>query len=215
MNIDPHTQEIAIKLLIALALGLIIGAEREYRNKSAGLRTMILICLGSAVFTIISMEISHPTEVGRIASNIVTGIGFLGAGAIMRDGMTVQGLTTASTIWIVASIGMAVGVGETMLAVLATLCSMVVLVLFNSFESMFDRIQKVIILHIVFRIEENGIQEVESHMKSLHLKYRRLKEGRREGDVKYEYELRGNDTKVKALVDYLTDQKEKVKSFEY
>ncbi|MBT1704345.1 MgtC/SapB family protein [Fulvivirgaceae bacterium PWU20] len=79
MLLDDHLKEIVIKLVVSLVLGLIIGAERELRNKSAGLRTIILICLGSTLFTVISIESSHPTEVGRIASNIVTGIGFLGA----------------------------------------------------------------------------------------------------------------------------------------
>src|SRR3546814_7366826 len=89
--------EILLKLGFALAIGTIIGAEREYKNKSAGLRTLILICLGSTLFTMISYTLGAESETGRIASNIVTGIGFLGAGAIMREGLTVTGLTTASS----------------------------------------------------------------------------------------------------------------------
>ena len=215
MNIDSHTQQIVIKLLIALGLGLVIGAEREYRNKSAGLRTIVLICIGSTVFTIISVEISHPTEVGRIASNIVTGIGFLGAGAIMRDGLSVSGLTTASTIWMVASVGMAVGVGETGLAVLGTLMSMIVLVLFNGAEGLLEKIQKVMMIRVVFSLESDGVEAFESKMKEVRLKYKRIKEARKEGDVKYEYELRGSEKKTKVLIEYLIAQHEKVKSFEY
>ena len=98
-----------IKLLVALFAGAIIGAEREYKSKAAGFRTVILITVGSTLFTMISNYISND---GRVASNIVTGIGFLGAGAIFREGMNVKGLTTATTIWISAAIGMAIGIGR-------------------------------------------------------------------------------------------------------
>ena len=85
------------KLFIALLIGAIIGAEREYRTKSAGFRTVILITVGSCLFTMISNLMSNDA---RVASNIVTGIGFLGAGAIFKEGANIKGLTTATTIWI-------------------------------------------------------------------------------------------------------------------
>jgi hypothetical protein len=81
---DEQSVEALTKLGLALLIGTIIGAEREYKNKSAGLRTLVLICLGSTLFTMLSTELGADNETGRIASNIVTGIGFLGAGAIMR-----------------------------------------------------------------------------------------------------------------------------------
>jgi len=99
------------KLLVALVIGAIIGAEREYRTKSAGFRTVILITVGSTLFTIVSNLMSNDA---RVASNIVTGIGFLGAGAIFKEGASVKGLTTATTIWISAAIGMAIGVDHSM-----------------------------------------------------------------------------------------------------
>src|SRR5688500_13497063 len=108
-----------LKLGLALLIGTIIGAEREYKNKSAGLRTLILICVGSTLFTMLSAALGADNETGRIASNIVTGIGFLGAGAIMREGLTVSGLTTASSIWVTAALGRAVGAGEYYMAILA------------------------------------------------------------------------------------------------
>src|SRR5688572_10998503 len=112
LEIDSELKDILLKLLISVLIGIIIGGEREYRNKSAGFRTIILICLGSTIFTILSGKIGDDTGASRVAANIVTGIGFLGAGAIMREGLTVQGLTTASTIWVAAALGMAVGGGE-------------------------------------------------------------------------------------------------------
>jgi len=212
---DEHLTGIVIKLALSLIVGFIIGGEREYRNKSAGLRTMIMICLGSTIFTIISFEASHQSEVGRIASNIVTGIGFLGAGAIMRDGLNISGLTTASTIWVVAALGMAIGVGNFQLAIIATAIVMVVLVLFHYLQRIFDRIHKSLVLHIVFLSENNGIRLVEQRMDELRIRFERLRERRQEGDVKYEYQLIGDSRKLEELIDYLVDQKEKVKSFEY
>src|ERR1051325_6627552 len=99
-----------LKLFVSLILGASIGAEREYKGRNIGFRTIILITLGSTFFTIISFIIGAGTDPARIASNIVTGIGFLGAGAIFRDGASVRGVTTASIIWISAAIGMACGI---------------------------------------------------------------------------------------------------------
>jgi len=98
--------------LTAIGCGSIIGAERERREKPAGLRTMILICLGSAVFTMVSIVFSSNTgDSGRVAAQVVTGMGFLGAGVIMRDRGTITGMTTAATIWVSAAVGMVVGSG--------------------------------------------------------------------------------------------------------
>src|SRR5687767_9349330 len=128
---EENIEDALLKLGLALLIGTIIGAEREYKNKSAGLRTLILICLGSTLFTIISTSLGAENETGRIASNIVTGIGFLGAGAIMKEGLTVSGLTTASSIWVTAALGMAVGAGDFYLAIFSTVIVLVVLTLFG------------------------------------------------------------------------------------
>jgi putative Mg2+ transporter-C (MgtC) family protein len=208
-------QNVLIKLAISLLIGSLIGGEREYRNKSAGLRTIMLICLGSTIFTIISLEVSHETEVGRIASNIVTGIGFLGAGAIMRDGLSISGLTTASTIWVAAALGMAVGFGEFTLAITATVIALVVLIVFNYFQRIFDRLHKTMDLYVTFDIDLNDILQVEEKMNALKIRYTRKKERREEGTVKYDYELSGKGKNVDALIEYLVEQKEKIISFEY
>src|SRR5688572_2283295 len=102
--------ESAFRIILSLMIGTAIGIEREYRSKAAGLRTMIMICLGATIFTEISLSIDSASP-DRIASTVVTGIGFLGAGVIFRDGLTVSGITTATTIWIAAALGMAVGAG--------------------------------------------------------------------------------------------------------
>jgi putative Mg2+ transporter-C (MgtC) family protein len=213
--IDEETIVIIEKLVVSLLIGLVIGAEREYRNKSAGLRTIILICLGSTIFTIVSIESAHETEVARIASNIVTGIGFLGAGAIMRDGLSISGLTTASTIWVAAALGLAVGAGEFEMAVIATVFVLIILVVFAWGQKIFDIWRKTMELYVVFDIEQNGMEEVETKMKLLKLQFERKKESRRKKDVKYQYEIAGNAEKLNSLIAFLIEKKDKIKSFEY
>jgi len=122
--------ENVISIILAVVLGVVIGLEREIRGKAAGLRTNALICLGAAVFTIISEQMGGGREASptRIAAQIVTGVGFLGAGAIIRGRGSIHGLTTAATIWMVASIGMACGAGFFLLAVTSTIIALIVLI---------------------------------------------------------------------------------------
>ncbi|WP_407509610.1 MgtC/SapB family protein [Elizabethkingia anophelis] len=113
-------------IIISVIIGLIIGAEREYRNKSAGLRTFILVCFGSCLFTILSIKIGVENP-DRLAANIITGIGFLGAGVIFKDDNKIGGITTATTIWATASLGMCVGSGYVYLALLGSAVVMAIL----------------------------------------------------------------------------------------
>jgi len=115
--------EILLRLTVAAGLGAVIGIEREVRRRPAGIRTSLFVCLATALFTILSGEIAHrfgDTGSTRIASNIVQGIGFLGAGAILREAGGVVGLTTAATIFAEAAIGMAAGGGLYSVAAYAT-----------------------------------------------------------------------------------------------
>src|SRR5258707_3159458 len=130
-----------VKLLVSLVLGGLIGWERELHDKPAGFRTNTLICVGATLFTIFSIKIGTipGTDSSRIAAQIVSGIGFLGAGAIIRRGEAVLGLTTAATIWFVASIGMGVGAGYYVTSSVGTGLALAILVLFRKFENMVDR----------------------------------------------------------------------------
>ncbi|MBA3855034.1 MAG: hypothetical protein C0503_11500 [Gemmatimonas sp.] len=121
--------DLGAKLLIAILAGGAIGLERELRRKPAGLRTNILICLGSALLMDLSMRIAgnHAGDPGRIAAQVVTGIGFLGAGTILHTRGTITGLTSAATIWVVAAIGLTVGAGYLFEALGATITVMAVL----------------------------------------------------------------------------------------
>lgn len=135
--------EILLRLLLALVWGGIVGAEREYRSKSAGFRTMILIAVGSCLFTVLSGTIGGPGNPDRIAANIVTGIGFLGAGIIFRgnDGH-ISGVTTAATIWAVAAIGMALGAGHYLGAGFGALLLLLVLALLPYLELRIDAVSQ-------------------------------------------------------------------------
>lgn len=132
--------DLTLRLLTAAGLGAAIGIEREVRRKPAGLRTNILIALGSALFTVVSIELAHGGGTpDRVASQIVTGIGFLGAGAILRGGHSVHGLTTAATIWVNAAIGMAAGAGAFAIATGATMVTLIVLGVLGPIERYFER----------------------------------------------------------------------------
>jgi putative Mg2+ transporter-C (MgtC) family protein len=131
-----------LSIAFAVIFGAAIGAEREISGKAAGLRTNVLICLGAAVYTIVSKDMAAGTAEGsvtRIAAQIVSGVGFLGAGAIIQDRGGVHGLTTAATIWLVASIGMACGARFYHLAVAATLIAIVVLVALGKLAKPLER----------------------------------------------------------------------------
>ena len=120
LDTDISLSHVIIRLIVSLLIGIIIGMEREIQHKSAGLRTSVLICLGSTIFTLGSLAFmtGNPNaDPSRIAAQIVTGIGFLGAGAIIQTRGSVHGLTTAATIWAMSALGLAVGLGAYVLAI--------------------------------------------------------------------------------------------------
>lgn len=136
--------EILVKIIVSIILGGLIGLERERRNRPAGLRTHILVSLGSCLFTISSIEFSKiygsGVDPSRVAANIVTGVGFLGAGTIMKEGLTIKGLTTAATIWLSSAIGLTCGLGFYIPAILTTLLAYLVLIFVRVFE--YERFKK-------------------------------------------------------------------------
>jgi len=132
--------DLALRLLLAAGLGAAIGIERELRQKPAGLRTNILIAVGAALFTIVSVEMASAGGTSdRIAAQIVTGIGFLGAGAILRGRASVHGMTTAATIWVNAAVGMAAGAGYPLMATIATAITLVVLLALAPIDALLER----------------------------------------------------------------------------
>ncbi len=164
-----------LRLLLAIMLGGAIGLERESRGRPAGLRTHILVCLGATIIMIASTRMGELTQAlspasriqvdpGRIAAGIVTGIGFLGAGAIIRIGDLVRGLTTAGCIWFVAALGITIGQGLYALAIISTLLALVVLLALTQVER---RIQPVVYRAIVVIAALAQAEGVESHCRML------------------------------------------------
>jgi len=130
---------VPLLLIVSIVCGALVGIEREYSVKPAGIRTNILICVGSTLFTLASiisarLIAGNPGDAGRISAQIVSGVGFLGAGAILREGLRITGLTTAATIWLVAAIGMIIGLGLPVFGLSVALVATLALFILGKFE---------------------------------------------------------------------------------
>ena len=147
--------DLLIKLALAVLIGGIVGMEREIRSKSAGFRTLMLICLGAALFTIFSKYIGSPNSPDRIASNVVVGVGFIGAGVIYRSNNRVNGITTAASIWLSAALGVGIGCGHYMASLLGCILVVSILFLFSFFDRQLDKINQLREYKITFPYEEN------------------------------------------------------------
>jgi putative Mg2+ transporter-C (MgtC) family protein len=149
------------RLLLAAILGGIVGLERQLRHKPAGLRTNMFICFGAAMFTVLSKQLAGvESDSARIAAQIIPGIGFIGAGSILHAKASVTGLTTAATLFVVASIGMAAGGGLYLTACFATLMILLALVLLGRMESMFSLKAFVTTYEVTGRNVEGMLREV-------------------------------------------------------
>jgi putative Mg2+ transporter-C (MgtC) family protein len=170
----PDTETLLFRLLLVIVVGGVIGAEREFRSKSAGFRTMILICLGSFLFTTFSLYLSGDTS-DRIASNIVTGIGFLGAGVIFKSDNRINGITTAATIWSVAALGMGIADGAYIVVLISTAVIIGALLLLTRLESFIDGINQSHTYRIVSVYKEDLLKEYEQLFETCGLRYKRIK----------------------------------------
>ncbi len=172
------TPEDFIRIGLAILVGGLVGAEREYREKAAGFRTITLITLGAALFTIFSLKIGGESNPDRIAANIVTGIGFLGAGAILRGEHGVTGITTAATIWMAAALGMGIGGGYYLITLAATPVILLVLWLFVRIETWIGKHRSVREYEVLVPLNSTKLAEIEALFthSGLRLKnHRRLK----------------------------------------
>ncbi|MDD5304212.1 MAG: MgtC/SapB family protein [Elusimicrobia bacterium] len=204
----PFAQDL-LSLSVALALGAFIGLERELSDKAAGLRTNILICVGSCLFMIVSKEftgmpVADPT---RIAAQIVSGIGFLGAGAIMREGEHVTGLTTAATIWVVAAIGMAVGFGSYMLAAATTVMVLVVQGVFPHLDTLIDELRQRHTFKITSDLDDEGLEQIKTIFRNSDVKVLRRKLMKRAGLYYSEWYVAGPRLEQKSVVRMLLENK--------
>ena len=170
----PDQKEILLQLFFVVLVGGLIGAEREFRSKSAGFRTMILICLGAYLFTVFS-KFMGGDSMDRIASNIVTGIGFLGAGVIFRSDNRVNGITTAATIWAVAALGMGIADGFYILVFISAGIILAALFLLTKLEHVIDRINQSHTYKIVSPYKEDLLKQYEEMFHSCRLRFKRIK----------------------------------------
>ena len=209
----PHLND-CLSLLVALTIGAFIGAEREYRSKAAGFRTLILICVGSALFTLLSIRIGSPDSHDRIASNIITGIGFIGAGVIFKDGFNIAGLTTATSIWVTAALGMAAGAGEFVLAGVGLVLVITVLALFEKLQLVIDRLNHMRPCRIAFRSDRVALADIEGAIARAGLLTGYRKFERLDGVFSVNYQLSGNADAHARFLEFLLSDKQ-VDGFEY
>jgi len=209
---DHSIQNELLLIFISVVLGILIGAEREYRNKSAGLRTFILICFGSCLFTVLSIKIGVD-DPDRIAANIITGIGFLGAGVIFKGDNKIDGITTATTIWATASIGMAVGSGYVYLAVLGTLLVLIILSSLTRFERLIDREHKIREYTIAIS-DYHDLNHCEAIFKKYQLRFMISKQKYEQGKLTTSWIIVGKNANHQALTETLMEDK-KIISYEF
>jgi len=187
-----------MSIVISLICGCIIGLEREYNNKSAGLRTIILISLGSTIFTIVSKHGVGSDD--RIAANIITGIGFIGAGVIFKDRLSVLGLTTAAVIWTTAAIGMAAGIGYYSLALTLTVVTILILSLFTRVENLIARFHNRKLLRITFQDDDiKHLGSIEEIFKGHKLTNRCVSLRKVDNKLQITLEITGNNKRLMAL----------------
>ncbi|MCF0064832.1 MgtC/SapB family protein [Dyadobacter chenwenxiniae] len=189
------------KLLISFFLGAVIGTEREYRSKSAGLRTMILIAVGSTLFTIISIKIS--SDAGRIAANIVTGIGFIGAGIIFRENNRVVGITTAAIVWVTAAVGMGIGAGFYEVTIATFIISGLSLVILAPIQKFIRKKSQIRNYRLVCPYEKKTLKRYEELFKDNDLKVLQGQQNRSGGQITGSWTLQGSEKKHEKLTHHL------------
>jgi putative Mg2+ transporter-C (MgtC) family protein len=194
-----HESDILIRLLLAAAVGGAIGFEREYLTKSAGFRTMILISIGSCLFTIFSMLIAKNTP-DRIASNIVTGIGFLGAGVIFRDDNRVKGLTSAATIWVTAALGMGIANGHFKVCLTGTGIVLITLYLLTRLEDVIEKVNQSRNYKIVTNYKEDTMRKFEEIFTQHRLKFKRAKQYKQGDRITCTWIVNGGEKRHHAFI---------------
>jgi putative Mg2+ transporter-C (MgtC) family protein len=201
-----------LAMAVSIICGGLLGLERDYRAKSTGLRTVIMISLGSTVFTLVSHYGTNTSDT-RIAANIVTGIGFLGAGVIFKDKVGVVGLTTAAVIWVAAAIGMAAGFGEFALAIMLTIFALIVLMFFGRLEEWVNSLPRNLLITVsVPDMSLSHLKFLEDEVKKHNLNVRRIGISKTDGIVNISFRVKGKADDIAYLQTRLMEL-EDVKSF--
>ena len=198
----PSLEVLLLRLVLVILVGGLIGAEREYRSKSAGFRTMILICLGSFLFTSFSIYISG-SDSDRIASNIVTGIGFIGAGVIFRSDDRINGLTTAACIWVVAALGMGIADGYYTLVLVSTVIVFASLFLFTRLEKIIDLVNQSHNYRIVSHYRPELLYNYEDLFRKYRLRFKRIKQTKTGDRITGTWLVQGSDKNHKRFIEHI------------
>jgi putative Mg2+ transporter-C (MgtC) family protein len=202
------------KLIISAVIGACIGLEREYKNKNAGFKTMVMICIGSTLFTIFSYKLGSPESHDRIAANIITGIGFIGAGAIFKDkDNMISGLTTATLIWIIAALGVGVGSGEFLFSILSAILVLSFLFAIPYVEKLIHKTHEVRNFKIWFN-DVSDFDKIEQKTHSQKLNLYNVKHTKQNGMLVYSFSIGGNQHTLDAFTQLLLKDDE-IKNFEY
>jgi putative Mg2+ transporter-C (MgtC) family protein len=207
-------QEILWKLILSVLIGGMIGAEREYRSKSAGFKTLTLICLGATMFTIFSVIIGGPNNPDRIASNIITGIGFVGAGVIFKGDIGVNGITTAAMIWITAALGMGVGAGYELVSFVGALIILLMLLVFGRLEIWIDHIHQTRSYKIICDYQHETMERFETLFHQNHLTFQRSRQMKSGPIITGEWLVKGSE-KNHSLFVHTVMNDPTVKTFEF
>ena len=210
---NMYYQEIG-QITVAFVIGAIIGIEREFRSKPAGFRTMILISVGSCLYTILSKEMGSPGSTDRIASNIVTGIGFIGAGVIFKEGISVNGLTTAALIWVTAALGMAIGYNDYPVVIAVSIIVVITLFVLEPVQRYIDKFHRIKDYRIRL-IAGNTvfIRDLEEFLQANGLGYRCMKTIKHDMEPIYLYRINSPDRNYELINHFLLAHPD-VKSFE-
>jgi len=200
-----------IQILASLLAGAILGLEREYHSKPAGFRTIILISVSSCLFSILSTTMPSGD---RIASNIVTGIGFIGAGVVFKEGANVRGITSAAIIWMAAAIGMCIGFGHYVLGAFVVVLVLLVMIALFKFERIFDNLYQVKVYDIHFISADYSIEALEKEMKGLMIRFERKKIGKQNNVVNVEYNIVVSPPKIREKIDNFLINNSHIKGFE-
>jgi putative Mg2+ transporter-C (MgtC) family protein len=196
-----------IRLLVAVVIGGLIGLEREYKGKPAGMRTNILICLGACLVMILSIETASragpPADPGRIAAQVVTGVGFLGAGTIIRSRVSIAGLTTAATIWFMAALGMVIGAGQFLWAVVAAALMVLTLTLLAGVEHRMAVSRQLHVLRL--HVKGRNLAALREVLRKNRITADDLEVKRKADDVQLDIEYVALERKHAALVESLED----------
>ncbi|MGL5207255.1 MAG: MgtC/SapB family protein [Acidaminococcaceae bacterium] len=177
---DSPDFQMLMRLFLAAFLGGIVGIERGSGDRPAGLRTHVLVCTGSALIMVVSMyafdDFDVPRDPGRIAAQVVSGIGFLGAGTILHEGLTVRGLTTAASLWMVAAIGLAIGGGMIKIGIASTIIMLITLVVFHGWEKKFPGATRTErrYIHIVAHNNSDAVSEILKYLTDQKVKVRNI-----------------------------------------